>query len=344
MNSIDMVKRVHRYSEEKIRLYFYRKQAHRLIKQLVNRRGYKIVDKKKMRMLKSYAKKTFGSSSFWPWLSLYTEIRGEFKTGWIPNDYFLACLSRQYNPESIRISAYKTFDHKVFPNFAPDPLLLKIGKNIYDSDRRPIAINKAENILADYNDEVVLKEDEGFGGHGVKFIESGKLDLDTYSHISSYIIQPVIQQHEDLGLLNDKTVNTVRVLTYLNDEGEIDIKYAYLRFGIGESRVDNASSGGGFCFVKSNGHLAEGAYNRFGIKIGERHPDSGITFKSIAIPSYEKVLDQCIKSHKIFPYLRFIGWDVTVNKLGDPVLLEWNSAPLIWLPEALNGPFFEEQL
>ena len=343
-SSIAFIKKIHLYLERRARLFFYRRKAHRLIKQFVNRRGYKIVDRQKKRSIKSYAKETFGSPAFWPWLSLYTEIRGEFKPGWIPNDYYMAHLLKKYNPESIRISAYKTFDYKMFPDFALKPLLMKVGKIFYDGDRKQITTDEAKSILYDYSDEVVLKEDLGFGGHKVKFIESKELELDNYAQISSYIIQPSIDQHHNLSQLNNKALNTLRILTYLNEKGKIGIKYSYLRFGVGDSRVDNTSSGGGFCFIKSDDHLDNVARDRFGIKIGERHPDTGILFKSVVVPNYEKVLAECIKSHKIFPYFKFIGWDVAVDKSGDPVLLEWNSKPLIWMAEALQGPFFKKEL
>lgn len=343
-NSIAFIKNIHPYLEKRVRLFFYRRKAHRLIKRLVHKKGYKVVDRQTKKYIKSYAKEIFGSAAFWPWLALYTEIRGEFKKGWLPNDYYMAHLLKQYNPESIRISAYKTFDYKMFPEFALKPLLIKVGNVFYDSDRKQITTDEAQNILYDYDGEVVLKEDLGFGGHNVKFIKSKELKFNNYAQISSYIIQPVVEQHHNLYRLNDKALNTMRVLTYLNGEGTVDIKYSYLRFGVGDSRVDNTSSGGGFCFIKSDNHLAKIARDKFGFEIGERHPDTGILFQSVAVPSYEKVLQECIKSHKIFPYFKFIGWDVAIDKSGDPVLLEWNSEPLIWMAEALQGPFFKKEL
>src|SRR5690625_819650 len=103
MNSLSLVKKIHHYLEKKGSFFYSRRKAHRLRGQLMQKRGYKIVDRKRIRVLKDYAKETFGSASFWPWLAFYTELRGEFKTGWIPLDYFTVYILKKYNPESIRI-------------------------------------------------------------------------------------------------------------------------------------------------------------------------------------------------------------------------------------------------
>jgi len=332
------------YLERKLRLFFYRRMAHRLINKIVQKRGYQIVDRQIKKTIKSYAKRKYGSSRFWPWLALYTEVQGEFIEGWLPSDYYMAYLLKKYNPESIRISAHKTFDNKIFPDFALKPLVLKIGATFYNSNRRLIERNEAENILFNFDDEVVLKEDLGMGGHNVNFIESRELNFDNYSHLSNYTIQPVVRQHENLRALNNKSINTLRVLTYRNEDGSIDIKYTLLRFGTGDSRVDNTSSGGGYCFVKSNGNLEDIAYSGLGTEMEKKHPDSETPFKSVVIPNYENVIEKCISSHKMFPYFMFIGWDVAVNRLGEPILLEWNENPDLWQAEAIKGPFFKDEI
>lgn len=343
MNSISLIRRTQQYLEKKGSFYFSRKKAHRLRRQIINERGYTIVNRKKKKALKSYAKKTFGSSSFWPWLSLYTELRGEFKMGWIPEDYYTFYILKKYNPESIRMSDYKTFDNKIFPDFALEPLIIKIGENFYDSSRQQITTEKARNIVFNYNNEVVIKEDLSSGGNRVKFINSREFKPDVYTYISSYIVQPVIQQHENLKLLNDKAVSTVRVVTYLNKKGNIEVKYAFLRFGLGDSRVDNVSSGGGFSFINSDGSLEGTAYNKLGIDMGIKHPNSGILYKSVKIPGYENILNTCVKHHNAFPYAKLIGWDVAVKETGEPILLEWNLRPLMGIMEALQGPLFKDE-
>lgn len=343
MNVVLTIKKIRRYINTRGKLFLSRRRAFAAKKKIVRHKGASVVDWKTKLEMKSYAKKRFGATSFWPWLAVYTEIRGEFIPGWIPDDYYSAVLLDKYNPRKARISEYKTFDFRMFPDFALQPLLSKIGPNFYDGDSKKIPADKAKELLLEHNREVVLKEDLGLGGHRVKFIASGELNLEHYAHVPSYIVQPVMEQHEQLNFLNSRSVNTVRVFTYLNNNGVVEIKYAILRIGCGDSRVDNASSGGVYKFIASDGTLGHQTYNKFGINIGERHPDTKVSFSSVKIPNYNLVLEKCKASHEQFPYLRFIGWDVAINKSGEPVLLEWNSEPEIWQDEAIVGPMFEKE-
>ena len=342
MNLILAIKKVRRKLNRQGQLFFSRRRAHAARKKIIQHKGGSVIDRKTKRQIKSYAKKRFGSSSFWPWLAVYTEVRGGFKRGWIPDDYYWVILLEKHNPENARIGEYKTFDFKMFPDFALQPLMTKIGSNYYDGNGRKIPAARAKELLREYNREVVVKEDLGTCGHQIKFLASRELDLEQYAQIPSYIVQPAIEQHEQLQRLSPKAVCSLRIFTFLNGDGEVRVKYTALRFGLGSSRVTNTSSGGGSCFINSNGTLDKRAHNKLGIKIGDRHPDNGVLFESVRVPNYRAMVDKCKKCHERFPYVRFIGWDVAVNRPGEPVLLEWNSEPGFWKAEALLGPFFED--
>src|SRR5699024_8121213 len=270
----------------KRRLYFHRKKAHRFRRKLINKRGFEIVDRKLKRSIKEYAKQTFGSSSYWPWLALYTELRGEYKEGWLPKDYIQTFLLKTYNPKDIRICNYKTLDYKMLPDFAIEPLLFNVGTNMYNQERNRITNEEAKKILSNFNNEVVIKEDLGHGGHEITFIHSCKLVLEDYSHISSYVIQPLVHQHEQLTALNRTSLNTIRILTFLNKTGGVEVKFAFVRFGIENSKVDNTSSGGGFCFVNSDGSLSNKAYNHIGFELDDNYQNKEL-FESINIPNYK---------------------------------------------------------
>jgi len=58
-----------------------RNEAQILRKRLIKIKGNKVVDRALKTELKRYSHETFGSSAYWPWLALYTEMRGEFMEG-----------------------------------------------------------------------------------------------------------------------------------------------------------------------------------------------------------------------------------------------------------------------
>jgi len=339
-----LIKKIKNFFEMKFKLLVLRRKAKALHEKVVQRKGFKMVDKKKIRFLKSYSRNNFGSSSYWPYLALYTEIRGKFIPGWLPNDYYAVIMLDKVNPVLLRhISDLKTFDYMIFPDFSLKPIVIKISGYYYDSQRRRLEEDEAKKILYDYNKEVIVKEDFGRGGGQVKFIQSKDLELSQLDNNKNYIVQPVVNQHKELKRLNDKSVNSLRIITYLTDNGEVEVKFAGLRFGIGNIRVDNLSSGGGVCEIMPNGFLKDEAYDDLGLSIGKKHPESKVAFNEIQIPNYDELLNTCKKSHAIFSYVKLIGWDVAINSKSEPVLLEWNTRPLMWIPEAISGPMWENE-
>lgn len=249
----------------------------------------------------------------------------------------------KFNQHSNHLSELKTLDSKLFPEFSHRPLLFRVSGIFLDSDREQITKSRAAELIKEIDCEIVIKEDWGFGGSDVKFIKPRELNLNKLPVLPNLIFQPLLLQHCELNKLNCHSVNTIRVITYLDHQGNIDIKCNYLRFSIGKNRVDNVSSGGGFCFIENDGRLSQVAYDELGLSIGNKHPLSGTEFKSIVIPNFNLLKEKCIDSHKKYPYGKIIGWDVAIDEKAEPVLLEWNSRPDMWHIEALKGPFFKEE-
>ena len=53
--------------------------------------------------------------------------------------------------------------------------------------------------------------------------------------------------------------------------------------------------------------------------------DSGVVLEGYEIPSYDKVLETVKRLHFQMPFFDLVGWDMAVDELGDPVILEWNA-------------------
>ena len=54
--------------------------------------------------------------------------------------------------------------------------------------------------------------------------------------------------------------------------------------------------------------------------------DSGVSLDNYLIPSFPQVLDFVKDLHMRLPYFRLIGWDVSVDADGNPVMIEWNKS------------------
>ena len=56
------------------------------------------------------------------------------------------------------------------------------------------------------------------------------------------------------------------------------------------------------------------------------------------IPSFPQILDFVKELHFRLPYFRLIGWDVSVDMEGNPVMIEWNRSAE--LSQVAHGPAF----
>jgi glutathione synthase/RimK-type ligase-like ATP-grasp enzyme len=145
---------------------------------------------------------------------------------------------------------------------------------------------------------------------------------------SECLIQEGIVQHHELNNLNPSSVNTVRIDTLLNKEGNIDVLSAYLRMSQGNHYVDNIGSGG--CMVGVNlesGTLKKYAnpdFKVYGTVVYTSHPVTGIAFEGFELPFFEDVKALVIRAASLMPGLRIIGWDVAFSEKG-PVIIEGNS-------------------
>ena len=329
---------------EKFQIRLSRKKAFKYTKEIREFKGKTYVDSGVLNEIKKYAKNELGSSSYWPWLVLYSEIRERFIPGWIPQDYYRFVLLKKYNTElAIRISESKTMDYQFFPEFAFKPLFYQIYGNLYSPEGELLSNLEVNDLLKKYNAELVIKESYGWQGKQVTFLHSNEFGLDNLKKNKSYTIQPVIKQHEELEKIHPSSVNTIRVNTYLDEKGAPVLLNALLRFGIDGSRVDNSSNGGSICFIGEDGKCEKWSYDYYSSKSGTHHPNTNVEFSKIKIPNYALLLRKCLNSHKKFPYARIIGWDIAINLDGEPVLLEWNTnVPSLWKSEAIKGPLWEK--
>jgi len=317
-----------------------RNQARRIRKNIVRAKGFSQVDQSLKKEIKQYCRSVFGSAAYWPWLATYTEIRGEYKEGWIPDDYMSYRAMPIINPRNITyISLLKTLDYRLFGDFCVAPLMLIIGKLIYDKNFNIISREKAEKLLKEHADEVVVKEDGGSGGSKVYFVPSHKVDLNKLSGNIRCVIQPLVYQHKSLTEIYPSAINTLRIHTYMGSDSVVRIIISLLRVGTNGSRVDNVHRGGRFLYLNDEGKPATDAITGWENMGETKHPDTGYAYKDIKISALKKAKELCIKAHYQYPYTGIIAWDIYIDTNNNPRLLEWNAKSLHFgVNEAFCGP------
>ncbi|MBQ9532120.1 MAG: hypothetical protein IJR70_08605 [Eubacterium sp.] len=134
--------------------------------------------------------------------------------------------------------------------------------------------------------------------------------------------QEYVQQHEDMARMNPSSCNTIRIVSYANENG-IRILRSYFQVGTSEKARMGQVAFGGICVsVHEDGTLYPIGYdvNYDGHK---EHP-CGIAFDGYKLPSFDKVCEAAIKCHEKMGDFRLISWDFTVGKDGEPIFIEMN--------------------
>ncbi len=160
----------------------------------------------------------------------------------------------------------------------------------------------------------------------------------------NYVHTKIIKQHSEICNIHDKSVSTLRIISLISSENHANIISAFMRFGVGNSVVDNSSSGGFFVGVNMNdGTLKKmGHYLlEYGGKEVYEHPDSGFKFEGFKVPYFKEACEEVLKGVKVIPD-RFIGWDVAITPNG-PTIVEANVAPHLLSAEMGYGGLLRNQ-
>lgn len=141
----------------------------------------------------------------------------------------------------------------------------------------------------------------------------------------SYIFQERIIQSQAMNTLNPHAVNTYRIVT-INKDGTPYVLATELRVGTSTTKfVDNLAAGGLAIGIAETGFLKQYGFYKpaFGIKT-DRHPDTGVQFRTFRAPEYNDAVKLALKAHKFFYGICAIGWDLAVSDKG-PVFIEGND-------------------
>lgn len=155
---------------------------------------------------------------------------------------------------------------------------------------------------------------------------------------ADYLVQELIVQDEKMSALCPTSVNTIRLQTVMDKDGNVIPFGPGVRIGRVGNYVDNWAKGGVFVGIdakteklKDMGILKP----KYGTKVFE-HPDTHIVFNGYHVPHYKEAEDLAVKLHKIMYRSHSIGWDIAITPQG-PVIIEGNDRWEISLIQAVHG-------
>lgn len=224
----------------------------------------------------------------------------------------------------------KRLFHEFTKDFLPMPKLLgnivngKFYKNGKFTDLKSLVF------------PIVYKPSNSGGGDGFKVIDikNGSMYLnneqidesDLFSINDNGIIEQCVVQNSFYSKFYSNSVNTLRIVS-INDNGSFSITNAVLRMGTSTSGfVDNASSGGIFSTINLESGELSSAHSYYKDIVFENHPDTGERIKGKIIPDFESIKKFVLENHAKLSFLKFIAWDIAVQKEGSLVCIEANTS------------------
>ena len=287
-----------------------------------------------------YAIEVLRHRAYVPWLMVYSALAGEFKEGWIPDNFYGSRVVHAIQGPPGHVSFLKSLSAALFDSPSFPDLGSRINGSLFDRAYRPLAFDDAHEQFFERNDQIVFKPDDSGRGRDIAFFDKGSFDRATVEALGNGVFQRYVSQHPFFDQFSNASVATIRITTVVEDGGPISVRAGHLRLGSGsDTHILPASQ------VSVPLDLASGAPRETGLLSWlecRAHPTSGEPFAGKTIPAFEQCLSTALSHHQRIPFVRCIGWDMAVDIDDEPQILEWNGFHnSIILAEALQGPCFK---
>lgn len=236
--------------------------------------------------------------------------------------------------ETVSPSAYKK-RYTVKPTFLAE---------FKDYTKRDFVVPQEGNFEAfcqflDAHDVFMSKPYDGVGGHDVTKVHTKDIS-DRKAYFESCIqnrifLEELVIQHPDMNKLCEKSVNTMRVMTF-NDHGKPEILWMGLRVGNGINSIDNFHAQGMIMGIDMQTGKVKGNGTDKDNKVFTHHPVTGTQFDGFQIPCFQQVKELVLKASLESDKILVVGWDVAVSENG-PVIIEGNRRPGMDIVQVTDG-------
>ena len=286
------------------------------------------------------------------WADLCRKVTGTFSPAFVPPDIFYAEIVRVLKDpyEAFGVQNKLLFRQLFHTVRQPELLLYREGGTFWDADGAPLTAEQALECCRRKKEVVCKMPMYTCGGSGVRLLDPVREEdaLRRLLQQPRLLVQAALKQHPVLQAFQPTSVNTLRIMTYLRENGEVVVLSAVLRMGSGRSRVDNVSSGGCACGILLDGTLRSVGYTGSGQQIG-RSP-AGVPFAEAKIPGYPAAAACAMQLHRtVLPQFGLLGWDFAIDPQEQPVMIEVNIGDcsidfMQWCNGPLLGSYAEEIL
>ncbi len=197
-------------------------------------------------------------------------------------------------------------------------------------------------LLSNASGKLVLKNSKGQTGKEVEVVNcndySGGSLISLMKKKGYDLMEEYVTQHHDLMGLSASGLNTIRVITQLNNN-DIDIIGCRLRVSV-NSQVDNLAAGNIAAAVDVHTGIvtSPGIYSDITKPDQVFHPVTREEIPGFKVPYWDEVLRMAKQAALVMPENRSVGWDISITEEG-PELIEGNHnwCKLLWQLPVKHG-------
>lgn len=328
---------------KKTRTYLYHNEhnrdAHRILKIVEKQKGP--FNQNHKRLCIEYAQDVFGDKKYAPWLFVYSAFAREFKEGWISNNYYGQIVIPSINGNYGVIGDRNAVLNGLLRDMDTLDLGYYVNQLFIDTNYNVLSEQELKKHLFKDNEKVVYKIEDSQRGQGIYFFKEKDFNTDTIKKLGNGVFQKYIIQHPFYNQFTDTSVATIRITSVCDDEGNIEPRVGYFRFGRKNDSHVISKSALKLPFNIKTGELFDTAYYPTW-KPTKHLPDNDVAFAGKILPEFDKCIDKIKNMHSKVPFIRCIGWDVIVNNNNDVELIELNGGHSgIKFSETVQGPNFK---
>lgn len=203
---------------------------------------------------------------------------------------------------------------------------------------------KVLDFIKTLGDKVVLKPSHGGCGKNLHIIKSEGIDYEKLSKLMKEknvdLAEEFVNQHEDLMRLSPSGLNTIRIITQVDNENRVNLIGARLRISV-NNQIDNLAAGNIVTNININSGIvtSHGFYSDITKEPVSIHPKTKIKLEGFKIPFWKESINLALLSaEKVKFQNKSVGWDIGISQSG-PILVEGNHdwCKLVWQLPAGKG-------
>ena len=230
----------------------------------------------------------------------------------------------------------KTYD--LFKQYYKRDLILILGED--DKQKFLDFVKKHKSFI--------VKPYDSSGGRGVKKLSVSDETASTcFKELilekGSFVCEEVIVQSESLASFHPQSVNTVRLTTIKDKNGNVQLFHPLLRTGCGESVIDNATGGGIFALIDAqSGVVCTEAKDEKGNTFLS-HPDTGVVYPGFKLPEWDNAIKLVNELVDVVEENHYVGWDLAHTENGW-VMIEGNPRGQMIMMQLFFKNGFKDEL